>query len=182
MLNDPVIIVISGAESTGKTSMAEFLARCFGVDYIPEYARSYVENLGRSYTYEDVEHIAERQSELLSEALNSGGKLIIMDTWLVITKIWFLEVFGRMPDWLQDRLENSQIDLFLLCDYDIEWVKDPVRENPGERRAYLSDLYKKEILKLGMEPAIVKGRGADREQHALDLVKQHLPELKNILE
>ena len=181
MRNDPFIIVISGAESTGKTSLAGFLAGHYGVDYIPEYARGYIENLGRPYIYDDVEHIAQRQSDLLEEAIRSGKKLIILDTYLVITKIWFREVFGRVPDWLQIRLESSQVNLFLLCDHDIEWVEDPVRENPGERRAYLSDQYRKEILNLGMEPVIVRGRGSAREQNALEGIKQQFPQLNNIL-
>ncbi len=37
------IIVITGAESTGKSTLAENLAGHFSVPYIPEIAREYIE-------------------------------------------------------------------------------------------------------------------------------------------
>ena len=67
----PKIVVITGAESTGKSKLAELLADKYNVPFIPEYARMYIENLGRKYEYSDVEIIAKKQIEQLNSLKNS---------------------------------------------------------------------------------------------------------------
>ena len=56
-------VAILGPESTGKSSLAKSLAEHFNTDWVPEYAREYVENLAGTYTYEDVCTIAKKQIE-----------------------------------------------------------------------------------------------------------------------
>ena len=53
--NDKMLkIVVTGPESTGKSTLSEQLAKHYHTIFIPEYDRTYVENLKRPYTYEDV--------------------------------------------------------------------------------------------------------------------------------
>lgn len=170
-------IVISGPESTGKTELAGQLSGILQAHFIPEYARSYVESLPRKYTYGDVEHIAVAQLQELNKGVSTGNDIIILDTYLVITKIWFLEVFGRMPDWIDAQLAESGIDLFLLCYYDIKWVKDPLRENPGPRRKYLFNRYKEEIARMGVPCETVSGMGPGRLENAKRAILLHFPHL-----
>ncbi len=60
------IIVITGAESTGKSTLTEALAKHFNVPYIPEIAREYIEKLPHKYNYRDVEIIAKpKQTSLI---------------------------------------------------------------------------------------------------------------------
>ncbi len=171
-------IVICGPESTGKTELANHLATVFGAELIPEYARTYIENLDRPYTYGDVEHIAGVQAMELEKAERRKSRVIILDTYLVITKVWFLEVYGRMPGWIDRQLEKSGIDLFLLCYYDMEWVADPVRENPGPRRIHLYERYHQEIESLGIPCETVRGFGRERFECAMEKVCRHFPQLK----
>ena len=138
-------LVVSGPESTGKTELACFLAKRFSCPVIPEYARVYIEKLGRPYRFQDVEHIATVQWNQYREQIKKEHPFLFMDTFLVITKIWFSEVFGTVHGWIDLSLEEAEIDLCLLCYPDLEWVQDPVRENPGERRKELFDLYQREI-------------------------------------
>ena len=171
-------IVVSGPESTGKTELCLSLGEYFDISYIPEYARSYVEGLKSPYTFEDVEHIASTQKKELTDALGKGHDIILMDTYLLITKIWFREVYGKIPHWIEHSLTASGIDLFLVCYYDIPWVSDPVRENPGARRKYLFDEYTREIKQLGIPLEIVKGTGPVRVQNAIKSIMLHFPQLK----
>jgi len=171
-------IVVTGPESTGKTELCLSLGKYFDSIYIPEYARSYVEGLKSPYTFEDVEHIAQTQKNELTDVLGKGHDIVFMDTYLLITKIWFREVYGKVPDWIEDSLTETGIDLFLVCYYDIPWVSDPVRENPGARRKYLFDEYIKEIEQLGIPMEIVKGTGPGRVQSAIKSIMQHFPQLK----
>ena len=182
MKNDPVKIVVTGPESTGKTGIASHLSAVFKSPFIPEYARSYVEGLKRPYSYEDVEHIARVQQEQFEEMTTMNESLIILDTYLVITKIWFREVYGRIPGWIDQKLPDSGIDLFLLCYYDIRWVKDPVRENPGYRRKDLFDQYRREIEHLGIPFFVVKGSGNQRFKNAESAILYHFPHLKYLMQ
>ncbi len=173
----PLKIVVSGPESTGKTDLVMHLSTIFQAAFIPEYARSYVENLDRHYTYKDVEHIARQQVKDLQEAEKRGGRMIILDTYLVITKIWFLEVYGRMPEWIDKQLREAAINLYLLCYHDLEWVEDPVRENPGQRREFLYNRYRQEIESLGIPCELIRGFGKERLENAREAVIRHFPYL-----
>jgi NadR type nicotinamide-nucleotide adenylyltransferase len=165
------IIVITGAESTGKSLLTEWLANHFQVRFIPEFARSYVENLHRKYNYSDVEKIAQQQIRELQKITELEYPMVFVDTWLIITKIWFEEVFGHSPQWLETAIKNTKIDLFLVCDTDLPWVPDPVRENGGERRLYLQNRYIETIQKYGFNYKIVSGENDSRNKNALQQLK-----------
>lgn len=165
------IVVITGAESTGKSVLTESLANHFQVQFIPEFARSYIEKLGRKYNYSDVEYIARKQVQQLNELKKSNLPWIFCDTWLIITKVWFEEVFGRSPDWIETEIKNTFIDLFLVCDTDLPWIPDPVRENGGERRLYLHNRYIQIINNFGFNYKIISGKDDIRFQNALMQLK-----------
>ncbi len=164
-------VVIIGPESTGKTTISEQLANYFNTNWLPEYSREYVEKLNRPYNYNDVEHIALKQIELQNEYLLKSNHLLFVDTDLIITKIWFTEVYKNYPLWIDDEIKRASADLYLLCEPDIEWIPDPLRENGGERRNYLFDCYKAEIEKFGFSYKIVNGIGNKRIECAVNNVK-----------
>lgn len=166
------IIAITGAESTGKTTLTEKLASYFNSPFIPEIAREYVENLDRKYTYNDVEEIGKIQVELFNNLVKSGSEFIFIDTWLIITKIWFEFVYNRVPEWLISELIKNRIDLFLVCDIDLPWEYDPVRENGGENRKILQNKYIENIRKFGFNYEIVSGFGDERFKNALRFLEQ----------
>ncbi|MEN8116894.1 MAG: ATP-binding protein [Bacteroidota bacterium] len=170
MKNKSKIIVVTGAESTGKSTLAKALANHFSVPFIPEFAREYVENLNRNYTFNDVETIARKQVEQLHELLNSNSEFIILDTWLIITKIWFDVVFNQVPDWIDTEIRKTKIDLFLVCNTDLPWVADDVRENGGDSREILHKTYIKEITKYGFNYNIVNGRDVERLNKAIEII------------
>lgn len=168
----PKIIVVTGAESTGKSTLTEFLAKHFDAHFIPEIAREYVENLRRKYTFDDVETIAKKQVQQLEFAINSTAPYIFVDTWLIVTKIWFDLVFGKEPDWLEKEIRATKIDLFLVCDIDLPWVADPVRENGGKMRKILHEKYIETIEYYQFNHKIVTGKGAERNGNAVQRIRE----------
>lgn len=153
---------IIGPESTGKSTLATYLAHRYNGVLVPEYAREYMESRtqGAEYTYEDVEHIARQQIEELQRLTTTGidnslTKIAFFDTELIITKVWLEHKFGRCPDFLLQALRDYPMDVYLLCYPDMEWEPDPVRENP-DIREYLFDWYQKEIEELGITYYIIK--------------------------
>ena len=146
-------IAIIGPESTGKTSLAKSLAERYHYTYIPEYARSYVEQLSRPYTEDDVLAIAQHQIDEL--ALTDSD--ILYDTELIITKVWLEHKYGRCPAWVDEAIARYPMDLYLLCYPDIEWRADPTRENPHIREA-LFRRYEQEIQRTRVPYIVVRGR------------------------
>jgi len=167
-------IVLIGAESTGKTELTEYLSERFNTVWVPEYAREYVEKLNRPYTYDDIEHIAKQQVILEKEFMQKANKILFYDTYLIITKIWFKLVYNREPDWIHQKLIDSSIDLFLLCNNEIPWISDSVRENGGEMRDKLYNIYEEELKQYGFNYKIIDGVGDDRRNNALRIVKEFI--------
>lgn len=160
--------MITGAESTGKSVLTETLAKHFNVPFIPEIARSYIENLKRKYNYKDVEIIAKQQVSLLNDLSKSNHRFLFVDTWLIIAKIWFEVVFNEVPQWIENEIQNADIDLFLVCDTDLPWVPDLVRENGGKNREILQKKYIQQIEYYNFKYKIISGQDEKRFQNAIN--------------
>lgn len=173
-------VVVTGPESTGKTEICKFLAASFKTEFIPEYAREYIASLNRPYTFEDVEKIARVQVEQLRQYREEKLPILFLDTYLIITKVWFREVYGIIPDWIDSSLADAGIDLFLLCYFDIDWIPDPVRENPGPRRAFLYESYLKEIEQMGWPCEVIRGCGTERFNNAKMSIEKHFTYFRDI--
>ena len=170
-------IVVTGPESTGKTTLTTYLAQSFNGKEIPEYAREYILNLGRPYKFTDVKHIAEYQINSYKNLnLNNSG-IAFFDTWLIITKIWFQEVYAQVPEWLITAVDKYKMDFYIVCSPDIKWIKDEVRENGGESRLKLFDMYINEIENLNTPYKIIKGEGQQRLLNAVKAVDDFTQEL-----
>jgi nicotinamide riboside kinase len=167
-------ILITGPESTGKSELAGALASRYRGVVVPEYARGYVAGLRRPYTFQDVEHIARIQSGTYDHYLQEPG-WVFFDTWLIITRVWFEVVYGKVPGWIEGRIRSARFDLVLLCDTDIPWVPDPVRENGGEKREALMKRYREELIRFGLPFQQVSGSGPQRLQHAIHHIQHAIP-------
>jgi len=161
-------IAILGPESTGKTVLAEQLAVYFQSEWVPEYAREYIEKLTSPYEYDDICNIANKQIEKEKEVDNqtSLAEYVFFDTELIITKVWFLYRFNKVPDFLTEQLNSGFFDLYLLCSPDLPWEPDPVREH-GEDREFFFNWYKREIEQTGKPYVIVDGFGNQRFKNAI---------------
>jgi nicotinamide riboside kinase len=171
----PLKIVITGPESTGKSVLTAALARHFNGAMLDEFAREYISSLSRPYNISDVELIGRRQIADLKKAVTETSRpVIFVDTFLIITKVWFEVVFNTSPRWMEEALLSSGVDLFLLCAPDIPWIKDNVRENGGEMREWLFQEYENNIIKYNFAYKIVQGAGEARTQNAIAQVESFL--------
>jgi NadR type nicotinamide-nucleotide adenylyltransferase len=164
-------IAITGPESTGKSMLAAKLASYFHTVWVPEYAREYLEQLGRPYTEGDILQIAQGQMANEELQLPKANRFLFCDTELLVTKIWSEVKYKRCHPWILESLEVNRYDLYLLCDIDLPWQYDPLREHPDQRQ-YLFDLYHSELKSRNFPFAIVCGTGPDRLANAVEIIKQ----------
>ncbi|MFH0762087.1 MAG: ATP-binding protein [Bacteroidota bacterium] len=160
---------IVGAESTGKSTLTHDLSLHFGAPGIDEFARGYLEKIGRPYTFADLEQIARGQLNLIFE--NQDQEMVFFDTDLNNIKIWFQLVYSTIPDWFTGEMKKFGQGTYLVCQPDIPWVPDPFRENP-DRRDFLNDLYEKELELAGFPYFRISGFGNERLVRAINIVKR----------
>ena len=149
---------IIGPESTGKSSLALYLANRYKGTYVPEYARTYVEQKGsQEVTYDELCGIARHQIEELRTYLQSDSEVAFFDTELIVTKVWFEYAFGKVPEWLEEAIKAYPMDVYLLTYPDLPWIPDPARYNGDEAmRLELFNRYEAEIQALGIPYYIIK--------------------------
>ncbi|QZE13266.1 ATP-binding protein [Halosquirtibacter laminarini] len=167
-------VVVTGAESVGKSTISEMLAKYFQGTNIPEYARTYVEEHGYTYQYDDVVAIAKYQVEEDLEIEQLSDSIVFYDSWLIITKVWLFEMYKQMPDFVDAHIADHKADLYLLLTPDLPWVEDPVRENGGEMRWKLHQKYKEELEHYQCNYVEVSEVGEDRFLRAKSEVEKLL--------
>ena len=169
-------VVLTGPESVGKSTLTKHLALHYNGEYVEEFARKYVEELNRPYTYQDVETIVKQQLKEY-DGLQKQEGLCFFDTFLIISKIWFLHVYDRLPDWFEEEFGKRPVDLYLLCKDDLEWEQDGVRENKNIR-SLLFEKYKQQLENYGCCYAIVEGKGEERLNNAIKVIDKKYKTLK----
>ncbi len=137
-------IVVTGPESSGKTTLAQQLAEHYQTQYVTEYARTYLEERVGQYEEKDLLQIAKEQFRLQNEALKSANQCIFYDTSFLVLKIWSNFKYKRVDPWINQQFRYQAIDAYLLCGTEIEWEYDVLREHPYQRDE-LYQLYKKEL-------------------------------------
>lgn len=152
---------IIGAESTGKSTLAKYLAKRYNGILIPEYAREFVEQKGTTeVTWEELCEIARHQIRLEEARERATGvrkTVVFYDTELIVTKVWFEYAFHRVPEWLEEAIKRFPMDVYLLTYPDLPWVPDKARSNGSDAiRMELTERYEAEIEALGIPYYIIE--------------------------
>jgi len=167
----PFRVCLTGAESTGKTELAQRLAAHFGAPWVPEFARQYAERAGRELSYMDVMPIANGQMELEGRIAASAGALLILDTDLVSTVCYARHHFGACPAMIEALARRRLADLYLLLDIDVPWEHDPVRDS-GATRDALHERFCDVLDEFGASVRTISGRDwVDRFRQAAEAIK-----------
>jgi NadR type nicotinamide-nucleotide adenylyltransferase len=173
-------IVIIGPESTGKSTLCKQLAAHYNTAWVQEYAREYLLQHGMNYTYEDLLTIAKGQlagEAAAVEKLTSSGenRLLFIDTDMYVMKVWCEFVFGNCHQWILDQAAQRKYDLYLLCNTDLPWVKDELREYPDlPTRDKLYHIYKDMMVNQSVPWADISGTDEERLKRAVEAVDKLL--------
>ena len=173
-------IVLTGSESTGKTTLARALATALGSIWVPEYSREFAQRIGRALSAQDVEAIANGQVDgeeagVLALVQRPRGipparEEIVLDTDLVSTTLYSTFYYGQCPAWILDVARARLGDLYLLCLPDIPWQADSVRDQPDARRE-LHARFSERLAEWNATVVEVGGVGAHRLEHAVAAVR-----------
>lgn len=161
-------VVITGAECSGKSTLSEDLANYYGVPWVPEMARQYLDGIDRPYDERDLLKIAELQLRAEEESMEGSPQdkaLLVCDTDLITIRIWGEEKYGRSDPSIVQMTEERSYNLWLLCRPDIPWVYDPQRENPHDRDRLFA-VYEATLKKLGKPYVVIEGDREERLQQA----------------
>lgn len=159
-------IAVVGPESTGKSTMSEYLAKYYNTVWVPEYARGYCEKLTEPPTWQDEINMFYGQLALEKEYLPKANGLLICDTTFITVKIWSDYTFGRSPQEVLDELLVHPYDLYLLLSIDLPWEEDPLRDFPHMREHFM-DVWYKELNALNANYVLISGTGQDRYDSAV---------------
>lgn len=154
-------VAITGPESTGKSTLAKELAKYFNTICVPEYARMYIDQLGRPYEQHDLLEIAKGQIKDEDTLIHKTNNLLICDTELLVIKIWSEYKYGTTDKYILSEIDRRFYDLYLLLDIDLPWENDSQREHP-EKRAYFFSLFEEELKKIKANYFVISGANESR--------------------
>ncbi|MEO5568238.1 MAG: ATP-binding protein [Gemmatimonadaceae bacterium] len=138
----PVIsVVVTGSECTGKSTLASDLAAAYSVECVPEFVRQFVQSIGGRPQFSDHGPIARGQKALEDEYRARASGVLFHDTDLLSTVAYCRAYFERCPEWIEAAAVDGKAPLYLLCDIDVPWVADGLRDR-GDRRAEMHSLFK----------------------------------------
>lgn len=168
-------VVVIGPESTGKSTLSEWLASHYNTVWVPEYARGYIEGLDRPYDQADLTKIAKGQLVLQAKKAAEANELLICDTDLHVIKVWSEHKYGSCDAWILNAMEKQHYDLYLLTYIDIPWEEDPQREHPDPAmREHFYDVYKQIVQATGAPWVEIRGSIAERQATAVQAVDKLL--------
>jgi NadR type nicotinamide-nucleotide adenylyltransferase len=181
-------IVVTGPESTGKSMLCKNLAEYYNTLWVPEYAREYLEENGSEYTFDDLLVIAKGQIDLeeritnqVSDSSYSRSPFTIhhsplfIDTDMYVMKVWSEFVFDKCDNWILNRIAERKYDLYLLCDIDLDWIEDPLREYPDKKtREKLYHFYKDLMVNQSTPWCNISGNYEERFKKAVAFIESSI--------
>jgi NadR type nicotinamide-nucleotide adenylyltransferase len=172
-MNKILKIAVVGPESTGKSTMSEYLAAYYNTWAVPEYSREYCANLVGDCTFQDEVNMFHGQIALEKKLLPHANKILICDTTFLTVKIWSEEMFGLAPKEVVDELPRHPYDFYLLMDIDLPWQDDPLRNFPTKRE-YFMNVWHRELQALNANYAVISGLGQARYANAVSTIDKFL--------
>ncbi|WP_095011401.1 AAA family ATPase [Tsuneonella mangrovi] len=154
-------VCFHGAESTGKSVLAKTLAADLGCPLVPEYGRTYAEEVTTDFTMADLLSIAREQDRLMRAACVDNPPLVLLDTDPLMTAAWAQMLFGEVPEEL---LTYDKAELYLLFAPDVPWIADGTRFfGTAELRAKFAATAQDMLERTGVTYEVISGDWSERE-------------------
>lgn len=167
-------VLIFGPESTGKTTLANWLAQRFEGLVVPEYARTYLRGREKDFGLEDMSWIAQAQRASEEASARRGRPLIFCDTDPLTTALWSQELFGEVPQAVEQAAEHNPYDVTLLLNVDVPWEQGPLRLRPHNRTQFFAQC-RDALERRGRPFVTISGSWDERRERAVHAITNFLP-------
>ena len=165
-------IVIIGPESTGKSTLTEALALHYNTRAVKEYAREYLSQKRNSYTFEDLYEIAQGQLAAEDKMCVTDNEFLFIDTNFYVIKVWSEFVFNKCDNRILSEIARRKYDGYLLCDVDLPWIADELREYPDlHTRQKLFHHYKEIMISQPIPWTVISGDHGIRLKNSIGFVE-----------
>lgn len=166
-------IVATGPESSGKTTLINALALHYNEPYAEEFSRIYFDGYDGKYSLFDVQNIGVGQIDANIDNEKKAKKFAFSDTDSTVINIWAKLRFNANIPMIDDDIEQSQPDLYLLCVPDFPWVYDALREDPNDR-IDIFNAYTALLHRYNSNYIIIKGSHEERMNTAINEINKFL--------
>lgn len=126
-------IIITGPESTGKSTLAKSLSNYLKEPFVPEFARYFIPTLKESYIASNLVDMARGQLFWHQLYKSNASKVLLCDTGVEAIDIWFQYRFGSIDPQIRALFTADEDCFYFVCKPDIPWEEDPLRETPHQR-------------------------------------------------
>ena len=174
-------VCIVGAESTGTTTLAQQLAEHYATVWVPEYGRTYCENLvaagidlwNYQWKSEEFLNIARMQCDLEDKLAREANRILICDTDALATGIWHERYMKSRMAEVEKLASSRSYRLCILTDHDIPFVQDGLRDGEAIRQQMTAH-FEARLMECQRPWIKVSGGRSQRLQRAVGKIDQLL--------
>jgi nicotinamide riboside kinase len=174
-LAEAFVIAVLGAESTGKTTLAQTLATRLAQEtglrtaWVPEWLRTWCDQQGRTPRVDEQAAIMQTQHQHIGQAAASHD-VVVCDTTALMTAVYSGLLFADHSLDATALALHERADMTLLTALDLPWVADGHQRDGPHVRAPVDALLRGMLIAHRLPWALVSGSGTQRVEAALDAV------------
>jgi nicotinamide riboside kinase len=172
------VIALLGAESTGKTTLADALVQALrgegrSVGGVGEYLREFCDQQQRTPHQHEQAGIAARQTQRIAEAA-CDFDVVVADTTALMIAVYSDKVFGDTGLYAAAIDAHRACGLTLVTALDLPWQADGLQRDGPQVREPVDAMLRAALARAGMGYSVVAGRGPARLDTALKAVRHAL--------
>ena len=170
--------VITGAESTGSTTLTKSLAQHYGTVWVPEYGRLYTQGtkvLNAQWTENEFVHIATEQSAIEDFMSRKAGPVMFCDTDALSTGVWHERYQWSRSKAVEAIAADRKYEHYFITDYEeVPLEQDGTRDGTNEIRAWMQNRLTQRITESKYRRSCILGGPKMRIAHTVDIVDGYL--------
>jgi nicotinamide riboside kinase len=172
------VVVLLGAESTGKTTLAHALgaalaARGTKVEVVEEALREFCASEARTPRSDEQAMLAARQSERIATA-TARAEVVVADTSALMIALYSELVFADKSLYDSALAAQARCDLTLVTALDLPWQADGLQRDGPQVRGPIDALLRGALARRGIAFTTIAGQGEERVAAALRAIDSAL--------